>query len=259
MRRYKQPRTIVDTLGIRDGEQQRDIQNIYSAIANPTVPVYDTVPDDLIDGNIWVQESGGLAYRSNGVNRTVGSPQVYTQSTFNTVTGADGLEAYLEFDAGAQNYWWRLRYSINITDQYKWQAVGCAPMHISDNTSVSITGTAYSLWGPTLVIPRGGAYLVRFGGFARAAQADSDVVSYMSPAYPGSSPQDANAAEHQQLNAWDPSFSSRPAWSVSNATMIIASQAGDVTLGYRNTITGKTVEWKRRWLTIEPVRLTNLF
>jgi len=78
----------------------------------------------------------------------------------------DGQRAILVDSVNNPTYQWEFRYNAQSTSAYKWEFVGGTPASISVNADQGTTATSpvdLATVGPSLTLPRAGAYIADFG------------------------------------------------------------------------------------------------
>lgn len=183
-----------------------------------------------------------------------------TVGNFALLTGlVNGVEYLLEVDdprrAGSKLLW-HVKYDSAEASLYKWQVVSAVPLVARAAGPHDVTADTFSQLGTiALSLPRAGDYDFGIAAWARAAAGNTDVVSLLAPKPNGQAASDAEALETDQLNSYDPSFSTRPAWSGSTRAPRLGCASGSCQLHGRNTNAAKTVTYQKIVFEAHPIRI----
>jgi hypothetical protein len=148
-------------------------------------------------------------------------------------------------------FYWLFVYDSSETT-YKWKSIGGPPVMVKVATGDALASATYvdlTNVGPSFTLPRGGDYNISFGANFVTVGTAADIVS-VSPSIAGSTPVDADAAQHAFPGAGGASVGS----SIANSKPLTSRASGDVIkLMYKRVNNSFTV--KERWLTVTPVRV----
>ena len=161
----------------------------------------------------------------------------------------DGMEAVLVDSTTNPSYQWRFRYNAGSSSAYKWEFIGgtsaIAQVNPDETTTVISTWVDLATDGPTVIVPRAGAYSVTFGcsAYPSAATADAMIAAAVAGVVGGQAAEFTwNVSTHGLSN--------------SNVSPVLTANASDpIKLRYFNFTTG-TAHFRTRWINVQPVRVS---
>jgi len=204
-----------------------------------TTPIYGfpfPTPDDTVDVPRDVQ---ALAMSLDGMSSL--RPPLVTSLPASPI---DGQEVYYLAD-NTNGIVWHLRYRSASASTSKWEAPGATPLFAEQIPNTQFGGSTYGLVGPSLVAPLAGDYIVRQGATISSAAAAvwRGRISYIGV--------DADSAEYNGQGAAAGSSSGGSVERTMRRTLVAGTT---YTIGARSD-TGATVNFERRWLSLQPVRV----
>ena len=177
------------------------------------------------------------------------SPTISMVTTLPSSGFTDGLEVLLVDSLTAPTYAWHFRYASGIADVFKWVFLGGSPLYKKVQTNETTASTTYVdlATAMSLTVPKAGIYNIKHG--ASIYVGASHAYGYASVKLGAAATSDNDAAVHRMsVDATESSVMQ----SVLNATLV---DGAVVKQQYR--VTGNTGQFARRWLEIEPVRLSS--
>ena len=197
--------------------------------------------------------NGGIA-----ADNLTGSPAIpYTALTAPLlVTGLPGspYNGQIIYFQAASGYVWTLRYSSSTT---RWEFVGGSPMVSEVNEGTVLGSAAWSVvattgYPPTITVPRPGVYLVEHGGAYAGDGTTSN--SGQQAVFNAGVIHNQSLIQFATQAVWPNTASG--SFQGSRKTLITAAAANAVFDVRNANLTGNSVNYQFRWLTVQPVYVT---
>lgn len=199
------------------------------------------------------EEGDTLAWnveRSRYLVRPQGGAELVTALPTTDLYG--GLTVMFTDSIVSPTYFWLLRYTPEISDDYKWVAIGPQPLFDYTDNSYGTSSTTFvdlESGQPQVTLPLKGFYEVDFGGSMGNSTADSD--TFIGPHY-GSTPTDADSMRMEGVVS---SGGSSNTISQARATIIEVTSANQV-LKHQYKVASGTGTFLKRWIKAKPIRLS---
>lgn len=226
------------------GDLRRFIVNLLhsdpGAVPSTAIDETTLLPRNPLDGDfpVWDRAS----------QRWVPSSQHAPSTVVTSLPSSpiDGQEVYYAADAGS-GVIWHLRYRAASGSSFKWEYVGGPPLHASvlaDESTASTSYVALTTAGPSITLPLQGDYLVEQGANVYGTAGFSSLMSYD---IGGTGASDNDCVANAGGDANEHSHIMREQRKNGLGTVALVSK-------YR--VFSGTCNWRWRWLTVTPIRVS---
>jgi hypothetical protein len=226
--------------------------------------IQTVVNGNLEDINIKTAAAIGVAKLAAGsagqVLTTTGGVAVWAAPASSVVPYAttlpggptDGQEAILVDSTTAPTYQWRFRWNNSSVNTDKWELVGGVPAVVEIATAETTTSASYvdlATAGPSFTVPKGGVYEISLGSEIYAS-----VLTALRTIKMAAKLGAAAAADAESCGIFQ--FTAASTEGISATVAMRRTLAASDVVKCQYKISGETATFKRRWLRVQPVRVS---